>query len=149
MIKQYSWIFLSFFAMFCTSISIILLKLIQETNVDILMTLIIGYLLLSIFSIIYILNNLVIFKETINKLSFYSLFIVVFKVFLTLITQFTLATAFNLCPNIGICHLIVNLNVIITLITGWFLFKQKINFNTVIGIIITFFGLSIVIYNTN
>lgn len=149
MIKQYSWVFLSFFAMFCTSISIILLKFIQETNLNILMTLIIGYLLLSVFSIIYILNNLVIFKETIYKLSFYSLFIVVFKVFLTLITQFTLAMAFNLCPNIGICHLIVNLNVIITLITGWFLFKQKINFNTVIGIIITFFGLSIVIYNTN
>ena len=67
MIKQYSWVFLSFFAMFCTSISIILLKFIQETNLNILMTLIIGYLLLSVFCIIYILNNLVIFKETIYK----------------------------------------------------------------------------------
>jgi drug/metabolite transporter (DMT)-like permease len=51
-------------------------------------------------------------------------------------------------PNIGFSHLIVNLNVILTLFASYFLFKQKISFKSFIGIIITLFGISIVV-NSN
>jgi len=63
--------------------------------------------------------------------------------------SFIIAKALKLAPNIGYCHLIVNLNVILTLLAGYFLFKQKINIKTFIGIIIALFGIGIVIYYSN
>ena len=58
--------------------------------------------------------------------------------------SFVIAKALKIAPNIGYCHLIINLNVIISLIAGYYLFNQKINSKTFIGIIIAVFGSKIV-----
>ena len=60
-----------------------------------------------------------------------------------------LGNAIKLAPNMGYCHLIVNLNVLVTLIASYFLFNQKINIQTFMGIIITLIGIGIVIYYSN
>ena len=57
--------------------------------------------------------------------------------------------ALKISPNVGYCHLIINLNIIITLFAGYFLFKQQINFKTFFGILVTLIGIGIVILNSN
>ncbi len=47
--------------------------------------------------------------------------------------------------NISYAHLIVNLNIILTIIASYFLFKQKLNKYIFIGIIISLIGITIVI----
>ena len=56
--------------------------------------------------------------------------------------------AIKLSPSIGLCHLIINTNVILTLFIGYFLFGQTINKTTILGIMVTFIGLAIVLYGS-
>lgn len=56
---------------------------------------------------------------------------------------------FKITPSIGISHLIINANIIVSLLAGYFLFKQMINYKSFIGILITMIGLSITIYYSN
>ena len=49
------------------------------------------------------------------------------------------------CPNVGYTHLIVNMNAVITLVIGYFLFNQTINYKTFAGIILCLAGLFIIV----
>lgn len=60
-----------------------------------------------------------------------------------------MAMALSTSPNTGLCHLIINTNVILTLIISFFLFKEKINFKTFLGIVVTFIGIILVIYSSD
>ena len=89
------------------------------------------------------------FNHTISHMSFYILFLVFLFAFLHICSQGFMSNAIRLSPNVGYCHLIVNLNIIVTLIASYFLFKQKFNIKSFIGIIIAIVGTSIVIYYSN
>jgi drug/metabolite transporter (DMT)-like permease len=75
------------------------------------------------------------------------IFFVILFGLLLIINTFCMQYAMEISPNIGYSHLIINLNVIITLFASYFLFKQKINFKSFIGIIITLLGIAIVVNN--
>ena len=57
--------------------------------------------------------------------------------------------AFKNSPNIGYSHLIINLNVILTFLVAIFIFKQKFNYKSLLGLIITLVGLTLLIYYSN
>ncbi len=63
-------------------------------------------------------------------------------------TNLLVCYAVKCSTNISYAHLIVNLNIILTIIASYFLFKQQLNVYTFIGIIISLAGVTIVIFNS-
>lgn len=55
--------------------------------------------------------------------------------------------AISISPNIIYTHIIINLNIIITILAGYFLFNESINFECFIGILITLACVTIIILN--
>ena len=143
------WIYYSIIGMMTTGLTGIILKLLQTSQFDILILLACGYLISGLFAILYIINkfNDFIYMKNNIPLSFF-LYIIVFSC-LHMLSQYFISNAFAISPNMGYCHLIINLNIIISLLARYFLFKQNVNFQTFIGIFIALFGVGIVIYYSN
>tara|TARA_E500000178_G_scaffold186789_1_gene185002 strand:+ start:166 stop:612 length:447 start_codon:yes stop_codon:yes gene_type:complete len=143
------WIFLSFFAMIISAVGAICLKLIDKSKYDNYIFLAITFFLTGIISLIYILmtkkNRKLFISNCDNKLFIYTILFAILLIFNNYIMQ----QAFKYSPNIGYSHLIINLNIIITLIAGYFLFNQKINPRTFFGIILTLLGITVIIFNQN
>ena len=141
------WIFLSFFAMIISATGIICLKLIDKSKYDNYIFLAITFFIAGIISLIYIViskNNRKLFISNCDyKLLIYTILFALLLIFNNYIIQ----KAFEYSPNIGYSHLIINLNIIITLIAGYFLFNQKINPYTFFGIILTLVGITVIILN--
>jgi drug/metabolite transporter (DMT)-like permease len=143
------WIYLSIIAMITSGIGTICLKLIDKSKYNNYIFLALTFFISGIISIIYLLTN----KNNRNLLISncdYKLFIyTILFAFILILNNYCIQIAFKHSPNIGYSHLIVNLNIIITLIVGYFLFKQKLNTMTFLGIIISLIGISIVINYSN
>ena len=141
------WIFLSFLAMVVSATGVICLKLIDKSNYDNYIFLAITFFITGVISLIYILitkNNRKLFISNCDyKLIIYTILFAILLIFNNYIIQ----QAFKHSPNIGYSHLIINLNIIITLIAGYFLFNQKINPYTFFGIILTLAGITVIILN--
>ena len=135
--------------MIVTAIGVICLKLIDKSKYDNYIFLAITFLITGILSLIYIVitkNNRKLFLSNCdNKLFIYTILFALLLIFNNYIIQ----QAFKHSPNIGYSHLIINLNIIITLLAGVFLFNQTINLLSFIGIIITLIGITIIILNQN
>ncbi len=141
------WIFLSFLAMVVSATGVICLKLIDKSKYDNYIFLAITFFITGVISLIYILmtkNNRKLFISNCDyKLIIYTILFAILLIFNNYIIQ----QAFKHSPNIGYSHLIINLNIIITLIAGYFLFNQKINPYTFFGIILTLAGITVIILN--
>jgi len=143
------WIFLSLIATIVSAIYVICLKLIDNSKYNNYIFLAITFFITGIISLIYLItskNNRKLFISNVD----YKLFIYTFLfAFIIILNNYCIQLAVEYSPNIGYSHLIINLNIIITLIAGYFLFKQKLNLMTFIGIIISLIGISIIIKYTN
>ena len=73
--------------------------------------------------------------------SFFACFIIIGNI----IIQY----AFSISPNISYTHLIINLNIIITILASYILFKQNMNLQCLMGMIICLIGILIIILNYN
>lgn len=145
-----TWIFFALIAMLLSSLHTVCLKFVKKDNnyVDIGLALI--FLFIGLFSLIYIILN---FKNLLNFLNqkhskdiiFISLFIAIIIIGFNISLLFSL----NKTPKTSYCNLIINLNIILTLLLSYFLFKEKINYKSLMGILISLIGLSIVIYYSN
>ncbi len=145
------WAYLSVCELFITSFSLILTKYLTSTEFDFKILLAIIYILVGVAGVIYLVMNRN-SKELKDVLKNAGLFIVVLLIISScfrIFGSFIIAKALKIAPNIGYCHLIVNLNVVLSLIAGYFLFKQKINSKTFAGILIALLGVGIVVYYSN
>ena len=145
------WAYLSVCELFITSFSLILTKYLTSTEFDFKILLAIIYILVGVAGVIYLVMNRN-SKELKDVLKNAGLFIVVLLIISScfrIFGSFIIAKALKIAPNIGYCHLIVNLNVVLSLIAGYFLFKQKINSKTFVGILIALLGVGIVVYYSN
>lgn len=145
------WAYLSVCELFITSFSLILTKYLTSTEFDFKILLAIIYILVGVAGVIYLIMNRN-SKELKDVLKNAGLFIVVLLIISScfrIFGSFIIAKALKIAPNIGYCHLIVNLNVVLSLIAGYFLFKQKINSKTFVGILIALLGVGIVVYYSN
>ena len=147
--NKYLWVYLSFFATFITAISVIIMKYLTDSKCNIKTLTFMSFIISSFIVLIYIpFDKTVIddIKKNIDLKDY--LLIILFSVVL-IANRLSQVYVFKITPSIGISHLIINANIIVSLLAGYFLFKQIINYKSFIGILITMIGLSITIYYSN
>ena len=139
------WILLAFIATIISSIGVLLMKIVGNSRYDNNIFLAISYIIVGILGLIYY-----IYKKNRNKnlkidkgLLLYSLGFAIFIFICNIIIQ----EAFSKSPNISYTHIIINLNIIITLIFSYILFKEEINRFCFIGILIALIGIIIIVFN--
>lgn len=145
------WAYLSICELFITSFSLILTKYLTNTQFDFKILLAIIYILVGVAGVIYLITqkNSKEFKDVFKNAGLFIIVLLLVSACFRIFGSFIIAKALKIAPNIGYCHLIVNLNVVLSLLASYFLFKQKINIKTFIGIIIALIGVGIVVYYSN
>jgi drug/metabolite transporter (DMT)-like permease len=136
--------------MLLSSLHTICLKFVKKDNnyVDIGLALI--FLFVGLFSLVYIILNLKNLSMFFNqKHSKYIIYLSLFVAFTIIGFNISLLFSLNETPKTSYSLLIINLNIILTLLLSYYLFKEKINYKSLIGILISLIGLSIVIYYSN
>ena len=146
---EYHWVYLSFCELFITSFSLIVTKYLTNTGLSIEGLIAIIYIIVGCAGIIYLINHKKDLQKIIDNLTLGLIILLIFACLFRVFGSVFMAKAIHYAPNIGYCHLIVNLNVIITILASYFLFNQKINSKTFAGIFITLIGISMVIYYSN
>ena len=141
------WIMLSILSLIISSTSVISLKYLNKlSNINSNIIFAIIFIIMGLISSFYLLYNkndfLKFTKNCNNKLVSF----IIFLSFLLIFNNITMKKALDNSPNIGYCHMIINLNVIITLLASYFIFHEKINIYSLFGIIITLFGIFIMLY---
>ena len=147
--NKYLWVYLSFFATLITAISVIIMKYLTDSKCNVKTLTFMSFIISSLIVLIYIpFDKTVIddIKKNIDLKDY--LLIILFSVVL-IANRLSQVYVFKITPSIGISHLIINANIIVSLLAGYFLFKQLINYKSFIGILITMIGLSITIYYSN
>ena len=143
-----TWIYLSFFVTFITTVSVITMKYLTNSTCNVATLTFITFLLSALIVLIYIpFDKTIIYDiKNLTKKDFYLIF---FYCFVLIISRLAQVYLFKITPKIGISHLIINSNIIFTLFASYILFKQNINCKSLIGVFITLFGLSITLYYSN
>lgn len=144
-----NWITIALICALLSSFGVILIKYIDNSKYDNIIFMIISYIIVGIFAILYFVydlkNKKEILKKSDYKLILYSFVFACFIFIVNIIIQY----AFSISPNISYTHLIINLNIIITIIASYILFKQNMNLSCLIGMIICLIGILIIILNYN
>jgi|TARA_Y100000389_G_scaffold70489_1_gene67184 drug/metabolite transporter (DMT)-like permease len=142
------WIYLSLIVSFTTSLKIVCYKLLTKIELEKDVIVSIFYIFTGIFSLFYLIIKLLRKKENIyvinKKITNYYLSLLFILSVLTLFTTTMVFNALKMTPNSAYVHSIVNLNIIVTLIISYFYLNEKINIYTLIGILISLFGLLII-----
>ena len=144
-----NWVYIASICALLSSFSVILMKYIDNSKYDNVIFMIISYIIVGIFGIFYFVYDLKNKKEIIKKCDYelilYSFAFACFIIIGNIIIQY----AFSISPNISYTHLIINLNIIITILASYILFKQNMNLQCLIGMIICLIGILIIILNYN
>tara|TARA_A100001015_G_C14577451_1_gene551554 strand:+ start:70 stop:516 length:447 start_codon:yes stop_codon:yes gene_type:complete len=146
---NYHWAYLSFCELFITSFSLIVTKYLTSSGLSIEGLIAIIYVMVGLAGIIYLINHKKDLQKIMDNLTSGLIILLVLACLFRVFGSVIMAKAIHYAPNISYCHLIVNLNVIVTIVASYFLFNQKINSKTFAGILISLFGMSMVIYYSN
>ena len=140
------WMSFALLNTFLTSLGLINYKYLTLFSQNISIILAQGFVLTGVVALLYLLYNRkkVIELNTQNDTSKLVLHMGLFAVFLIL-TRYLFLKSLRTAPNAGYTHMIVNLNVLVTFILSYLLFKQTINIKTFGGIILCLAGLYIII----
>ena len=139
------WVVLSIFCSLITAISIITMKYLSETKCEIKNIISLTFFLATFMILLYIPFDKNFISDISNNFTMKDLLLVFLFTVLLIISRFLITYTFKISPNIGYTHLIINANIIITLIASYLLFNQKINYQSFAGMLITFIGLVITI----
>jgi len=131
------WIIYSIIVSILSAISIIILKYFTD-NVGFLL---ISFVIVGFISLVYLLGF---YKTNIKLMLPYAFFYAILFISMNLLICYVVKCS----TNISYAHLIINLNIILTIIASYFLFNQQLNMYTFIGIIIALIGVTIVICNS-
>lgn len=147
------WILLSFLAAITTSFRIFGHKYISNTNYDNITLILCSFVIMGIISFVWLLyneKNLIYSKNNlINILTNKNLiiFIIVFSI-ISLFNTIIVQKAIKLTPNISYTHAIINLNIILVLLGSFLFFNQKINYKSLLGIILSLSGVLLITLNS-
>lgn len=135
------WAYLSFFVAFSSALQVFLYKIlsVKYKNVE-------NYIL-TIFIFTGFLSLLILLSKGENPKKFIDKYVLIICILL-FVGRLMFVKAISLSPNPGYAHLIVNTNVILTLIFCYIFLNKKLNINTFFGLILTLLGIFIVIYNS-
>jgi len=142
-----NWISIALICMLLSSFGVVIMKYIDNSKYSNVIFMIISYIVVGLCGLIYLIydfkNKKEIIKNCDYKLILYSTTFALLIVISNIIIQY----AFSISPNISYTHLIINLNIIFTIIASYILFNQYINFYCFIGITIALIGVMIIIFN--
>jgi drug/metabolite transporter (DMT)-like permease len=144
---QNNWIFLAFSSMIITAMGALSLKYISESKYNDNTILAITFIIMGIFSLGYLIYDTDLSYKFILECNYQITLFILFFSLLLIINNYIMNLAFKNSPNIGYTHMIINLNIIFSLLAGYFIFKQNINIKCFVGIIIALIGISIIILN--
>jgi drug/metabolite transporter (DMT)-like permease len=141
------WIIISFIATLITAIGAISMKYVDISNYDNITFILFSFVISGFISLFYIITNQdILYKFMKNCDNYFMIYTFAFSLILlsaALLQQY----AFSISPNISYTHIIINLNVIFTLIASYMLFNQDINTECIVGIIIALIGIAIIAFN--
>ena len=143
---NFNWIFLALLSTLTTGIGAIGLKLIDNSKYDNIIFLALTFMFMGIFSFFYLVSNNKIKTKLLTSCDRHLIFFVILFAILLILNNIVIQYAFKFSPNIGYSHIIINLNVIITLLAAYYLFKQNLDFRCLIGIIVSLIGIFIIAY---
>jgi drug/metabolite transporter (DMT)-like permease len=143
------WILLAIIGTFISSFGVILMKCVDNSKYDNVTFMVISYIIVGLFGLLYVIlnfkNKKKILKNCDYLLILYALLFASVIVFGNIIIQY----AFSLSPNISYTHIIINLNIIFTILVSYIFFKEYINIYCFIGILISLIGIFIIGFNYN
>lgn len=140
------WILFALLVCFISGIEVTNLKFISNNCGDDLELIIcIGFILAGCLALLYLISR----KDDVKKIKFNRKMLIGIVLFGTLILlgRYLFINSVKLTPNIGYSHMIVNLNIVLTLIFAYILFGQKINIYTFLGILLCLLGLFVIVKN--
>jgi len=142
---MYLWVYLSIIAMILTGLHPVCYKILNKDNKNIFTNIALIFFILGILSSIYLFFN---YKSTLNyiKQNNANLKYIFALSLIILAINICISNAIKLSPNTCFCLLIINLNILVTLLFDIFFLKYNFNYKSIIGIFITLIGLSIIIY---
>lgn len=143
------WIFLAFASMFITGIGVVALKLIDISNYNNILFLLLTYIFMGLFAFCYILQNKKMKKDFYNSCDKNLFIFTIGFAILLILNNIIFQKAIVTSPNTSYTHIIVNLNILITLLAGYFLFKERFNPKCLIGIFLCLLGIIIITYYSN
>ena len=146
---NFLWIYVSFLAMLATSIGCIGLKVIDNSKYDNLLFFTITFIIMGFISFIYLITNNKIKNKLFTSCDKYLIIFTFLFASILIINNFIIQYAFKISPNIAYSHIIINLNIILSVIAAYFLFKQKLNLYCVFGIFLTLIGIMFIAYNSS
>ena len=144
-----SWIFIAFLSTIITALGTIGLKFIDNSKYDNNLFLALTFIVMGIITLCYMFLNSDAKNILINNCEISLIFFVILYAVILILNSLVMQYAFKISPNIGYSHIIINLNVIITVIAAYYLFKQNLDLRCLAGIIISLIGISIIAYYSN
>jgi drug/metabolite transporter (DMT)-like permease len=143
------WVYYALAACVMTALTVVLLNIISKSNYDNNLCLCYGFILLGLLSIIYILFNKNSNNILLNSITNDIVFVIILLSFLLFFKAIIIQKALKNTPNMAYAHIIINMNIILTLLASYFVFKEKFNIQTFIGMLMAIFSVSIVIFYSN
>ena len=137
------WITISFLACLLSASKVLLLNTINFIDCDKSTIISIVYLLTGIFAFIWLLFNKKKVKQ--QKFNLKLISVVIIAAIVLFINALLVMYVLKITPNVSYSHAIINLNIIITILTSYFIFRQNLNLMTVLGMLISLTGIIIMI----
>ena len=142
-----NWISIALMCTLFSSLSVILMKYIDNSNYNNVIFMVISYIVVGLFGIIYLIYDFKNKKEFIKTCDYKLILYSTIFAFIIVIGNIVIQYAFSISPNISYTHLIINLNIIFTIIASYVLFNQYINIYCFLGMLISFTGILIIMFN--
>ena len=137
------WITISFLACLLSASKVLLLNTINFIDCDKSTIISIVYLLTGIVAFIWLLFN----KKKVEQQKFdlKLISVVIIAAIVLFINALLVMYVLKITPNVSYSHAIINLNIIITILSSYFIFRQNLNLMTVLGMLISLTGIIIMI----
>lgn len=146
---NYNWITFAFLATIFTAVCTVSLKVIDNSKYDNNIFLALTFIFMGIFSVFYLISNNKLKTTLLTTCDKHLIFFVILFAILLILNNIVIQYALQISPNIGYTHIIINLNVIISVLAAYYLFKQKLDYKCLMGILISLFGVTIITYYSN
>ena len=125
--NKYLWIYLSFFATLITAISVIIMKYLTESKCNVKTLTFMSFIISSLLILIYLPFDKTVINDIKKNIDLKDYLLIILFSAVLIANRLSQVYVFKITPSIGISHLIINANIIVSLLAGYFLFKQIIN----------------------
>lgn len=144
---MYKWVTFALIGTLISSIGVILLKYIDSSKYDNHIFLLVSFILVGLIALLFLMYDNKYRNKIYEKCDKTLLACAIIFALVITVGNIIVQYAISISPNISYTHIIINLNIVVTILASYFLFNESINFECFIGILITLAGVTIIILN--